>query len=144
MKEYRKGAHTVYDIQYHFVWVTKYRYHVLKGEIGLRMRELIRQCCESREIKILKGHVSKDHVHILASCPPKLSPAKIMQSLKGRSSRRIQDEYPELKKRYWGNHLWARGYFCATVGSAGEEQIRKYIEGHDGSDSSSPDFSVDR
>jgi len=74
--------------------------------------------------------VSKDHVHILVSCPSDLSPSKIMQSLKGRSSGRLQDEYPALKKRCWGNHLWARGYFCATVGSTSEEQIRKYIEGH--------------
>ena len=130
MEAYRTGAHTVYNIEYHFVWVTKYRYHVLKGEIGERVRELIRQSCESREIKILKGHVSKDHIHILVSCPPRLSPAKIMQYLKGRTSRRLQDEFPALKKRYWGNHLWARGYFCATAGSVSEEQIRKYIEGH--------------
>ena len=130
MAEYRKGAHTIYDIQYHFVWVTKYRYHVLVGEIGLRTRELIRQSCASRDIKILKGHVSKDHIHLLVSCPPKLSPAKIMQYLKGRSSRRLQDEFPELKKRYWGNHLWARGYFCATVGEVTQAQIKEYIERH--------------
>ena len=130
MEGYRTGAHTVYNIEYHFVWVTKYRYHVLKGEIAHRVIVLIRQNCESRGIKILRGHVSKEHVHILVSCPPNLSPSKIMQSLKGRSSRRLQDEYPALKKRYWGNHLWARGYFCTTVGSASEEQIRKYIDGH--------------
>ena len=141
MEAYRTGAHTVYNIEYHFVWVTKYRYHVLKGEIGHRVKELIRQSCESREIKILKGHVSKDHIHILVSCPPHLSPAKIMQYLKGRSSRRLQDEFPALKKRYWGNHLWARGYFCATAGRVSEEQIRKYIEGHskDGSEEISTD-----
>ena len=130
MTEYRTGAHTVYIIEYHFVWVTKYRYQVLRGEVGLRVRELIRQSCEAREIKVLKGHVSKDHIHILVSCPPHLSPSKIMQYLKGRSSRRLQDEFPALKKRYWGNHLRARGYFCATAGSVTEEQIRKYIEGH--------------
>ena len=141
MEGYRTGAHTVYNIEYHFVWVTKYRYHVLKGEIAHRVVELIRQSCESRGIKVLRGHVSKDHVHILVSCPPDLSPSKIMQFLKGRSSRRLQDEYPALKKRYWGNHLWARGYFCATVGSANEEQIRKYIEGH--RDESSDNFSTD-
>lgn len=135
MEAYRTGSHTVYNIEYHFVWVTKYRSHVLKGELAHRVRELIRQSCESREIKILKGHVSKDHIHILVSCPPHLSPAKIMQYLKGRSSRRLQEEFPELKKRYWGNHLWARGYFCATVGNVDDEQIRKYIEGH-GKDSS--------
>ncbi len=72
-----------------------------------------------------------DHVHILASCPPKLSPAKIMQFLKGRSSRLLQNEFPHLKKRYWGQHLWARGYFCAPVGAVTEAQIKAYIEKHE-------------
>ena len=131
MVEYRKGPHTVYDIQYHFVWVTKYRYHVLSGPVAERARELIRQSCMSRDIKILRGHVSKDHVHLLVSCPPRLSPAKVMQYLKGRSSKMLQDEFPHLKKRYWGRHLWARGYFCATVGAVTEELIHEYIEKHD-------------
>ena len=131
MADYRKGAHTIYDIQYHFVWVTKYRYHVLTGEVAIRARELIRQTCMSRNIHILKGHVSKDHIHILVSCPPTLSPSKVMQYIKGRSSKMIQDEFPHLKKRYWGKHLWARGYFCATVGSVTQEQIKAYIENHE-------------
>jgi putative transposase len=129
--DYRTGSHTVYDIQYHFVWVTKYRYHVLQGEIAERARELIRQSCASREIKIIRGHVGKDHVHLLVSCPPALGPAKIVQYLKGRSSRMLQDEFSHLKKRYWGQHLWARGYFCATVGTVTEDQIREYIAHHD-------------
>ena len=131
MSEYRKGSHTVYDIQYHFVWVTKYRYHVLRGEVAERARELIRQSCMSRDVKIVRGHVSKDHIHILVSCPPTLSPAKVMQYLKGRSSQKLQEEFSHLKKRYWGQHLWARGYFCATVGAVTEEQIQEYIEKHE-------------
>ena len=131
MTKYRKGSHTVYDIQYHFVWVTKYRYHVLSGEVAERARELMRQSCMNRDIKIVRGHVSKDDVHILVSSPPTLSPSKVMQYLKGRSSRKLQEEFPHLKKRYWGQHLWARGYFCATVGAVTEEQIQEYIEGHE-------------
>ena len=131
MSEYRKGSHTVYDIQYHFVWVTKYRYHVLRGEVAERARELIRQSCMSRDVKIVRGHVSKDHIHILVSCPPTLSPAKVMQYLKGRSSQKLQEEFSHLKKRYWGQHLWARGYFCATVGAVTEEQVQEYIEKHE-------------
>jgi putative transposase len=131
MSEYRRGAHTVYDIQYHFVWVTTYRYPVLRGDVAERARELIRQSCMSRELKILKGDVGKDHGQLLVSCPPALSPAKIMQYLKGRSSRLLQQEFPHLKKRYWGQPLWARGYFCATVGTVTTEQIREYIEKHD-------------
>ena len=125
--EYNKGSHSVYDIKYHIIWVTKYRYKILKKPIGIRLRELIRQGCEARKITIIEGSVGKDHVHVLLSCPPTMAPSKIVQYLKGRSSRIIQDEFPELKKRYWGQHLWARGYFCVTVGSVTEETIKKYI-----------------
>ena len=109
------------------IWVTKYRYKILSGPIAIRARELIRQGCEARGIIILQGSVGKDHIHLLISCPPSLAPSKILQYLKGRSSRLLQDEFPELKKRYWGQHLWARGYFCATVGTVTEEIIRNYI-----------------
>ena len=128
MADYRKGSHAIYDIKYHIIWVTKYRYHVLVGDIAYRLRDLLRQGCETRGITIIKGNVSKDHVHMLISAPTTLAPSKIVQYLKGRSSKLIQDEFPELKKRYWGQHLWARGYFCATVGSVTEETIKKYIE----------------
>lgn len=97
------------------------------GPIAIRTRELIRQGCEARGITILQGSVGKDHIHLLLSCPPSLAPSKILQYLKGRSSRLLQDEFLELKKRYWGQHLWARGYFCATVGTVTEEIIRNYI-----------------
>jgi Transposase and inactivated derivatives len=130
--EYRTSSHAKYDIQYHFVWVTKYRYHVLNRAVAIRLRELIRQGCESHGITIIRGNVGKEHVHLLLSCPPTLSPAKIAQYLKGRSSRLIQDEFPLLKKRYWGQHMWARGYFCATVGAMTDEMIKAYIDGqHD-------------
>jgi putative transposase len=123
MDHYKKSSHAVYDIKYHVIWVTKYRFKVLHGPIAMRTRELIRQGCEARGITIMQRSVGKDHIHLLLSCPP----SKILQYLKGRSSRLLQDEFPELKKRYWGQHLWARGYFCATVGTVTEEIIRNYI-----------------
>jgi putative transposase len=126
--DYKKGSHTVFDIKYHVVWITKYRYQILKGDIAIRARELIRQSCLSREITIIKGSVGKDHIHMLISCPPTLSPSKIIQYLKGRSSRMLQNEFPHLKKRYWGQHLWGRGYFCTTVGAVTDEMIGEYIE----------------
>jgi len=130
MPEYRKGPHTTYDIQYHLVWVTKYRYKVLRADIAERTREIIRQICMSRDIHILQGHVSVDHIHLLVSCPPELSPAKVAQYLKGASSRKLQDEFPHLKKRYWGQPVWARGYFCASVGVVSQAQIQEYIDKH--------------
>ncbi len=128
MAEYSHGSHTVHDIKYHMVWLTKYRYKVLTGSIASRLRELIIQGCSARGITIVEGSVGKDHIHVLLSCPASLAPSEIAQYLKGRSSRLIQDEFPELKKRYWGQHLWARGYFCATVGSVTKETVQKYIE----------------
>ena len=128
MVEYRTSAHAVFDIKYHFVWITKYRYKILRGRVAERARDLLRQICQARGVVIVRGAVSPDHIHMLVSSPPELAPAKLVQYLKGRSSRRLQDEFAELRKRYWGQHLWARGYFCASVGAVDEETIRKYIE----------------
>ena len=128
MTEYRNGPHTVYDIQYHLVWVTKYRYQILVGEVGVRVRDLLRQICMTNDITINKGHVGSDHVHLLVSSPPQISVSKLLQSLKGKSSRMLQQEYPTLRKRYWGRHLWARGYFCATVGAVTDKMVKAYIE----------------
>jgi len=128
MVEYRKSAHAVYDIKYHVIWVTKYRYKILRGRIAERAREMIRQICNAREVVIVRGAISPDHIHMLLSVPPNLAPAKVVQYIKGRSSRLLQMEFPELGKRYWGQHLWARGYFCATVGAVDEETIKHYIE----------------
>ena len=122
------SSHAVYDIQYHIVWTTKYRYKVLQGKVAERLRELLKQGCEARGMKIIRGSVGKDHVHMLISCPPTLAPCQIMQYLKGRSSKMLQEEFAELKKRYWGQHLWAVGYFCRTVGAVTEEMIKQYIE----------------
>ena len=127
----RKGSHIQYDIKYHIVWITKYRYKVLRGKIAFRLRELIRQGCEARNIIIVKGSISSDHVHMLVSCPPNISVSDMMQYLKGRSSKKLQEEFPELKKKYWGQHLWATGYFCRSVGTVTDEIIKEYIEKQD-------------
>ena len=134
MTNYRIGSHTVYDIKFHLVWITKYRYKILKGNIGQRLRVLLKQGCEAKNIEIIKGHIAPDHVHMLVSVPPNLSVSDVVKYLKGRSSHLLQDEFPELKKRYWGQHLWARGYFCATVGAVTEEMIKQYIENHQDED----------
>ena len=128
MADYRKGSHTVYDIKYHFVWITKYRYPVLTGAVALRARELLRQGCEANNLRILKGSVGKDHIHMLLSCPTTMAPSEIAQKLKGRTSRILQEEFPELRKRYWGQHMWGRGYFCGTAGEVDQKTIENYIE----------------
>jgi len=125
---YRKTAHSVYDLKYHIVWITKYRKLILRGEIGRRVRELVRQTCASLDVYIVKGHVSKDHVHLLVSVPPHLSVSELVKRLKGRSSRKMLEEFGELRKLYWGRHLWARGYFAASTGNVTDEIIAEYIE----------------
>lgn len=128
--DYRYGSHTVFNIEYHFVWVTKYRYQVLKGDVALRVRELVRQTCEHFEIRIIKGVVSKDHVHIFVSAPPTMAPSEIMRRIKGRTASKLFEEFPMLKKRYWGRHFWARGYFCVSSGKITEDMITNYLEHH--------------
>ena len=95
MSEYRRGSHTISRLTVHIVWVTKYRYKVLKGDIQKRCCELIIQICDAEDIRILKGVVSKDHVHMLIEYPPSKSVSEMVKKIKGRTSRRLQQEYPE-------------------------------------------------
>ena len=124
----RKSSHVQYDIEYHIVWTTKYRYKVLNRKVAERARVLIRQCCNSMNVTIVKGSIGKEHIHLLVSCPPSLSVSKLVQQLKGKTSRTLQMEYKELKKRYWSQHLWSSGYFCRSVGTVTREMIKDYIE----------------
>ena len=109
--DYRYGSHTVYSIDYHFVWVTKYRYHLLVGDVGHRVRDLVRQTCEAFEIRIKKGVVSKDHVHIFVSAPPTMAPSEIMRCIKGRSSSKLFEEFPPIKKPIGGTIFEHGGIF---------------------------------
>ena len=136
MEHYRTGPHTRYDVKYHFVWVTKYRKHILKGEVGLRLRDLVREVCRSNDVEVLEGSVSTEHVHVLLSCPPNISPSKLMQYIKGKSSRKLLMEFPHLQRQYWGRHLWARGYFVASSGNVTDEAIQAYIRSQDGTEPS--------
>ena len=130
MIKYIKGSHTVTRLTCHIVWVTKYRYQVLQGDIQHRCRSLLIQDCESLEIEILKGVVSKDHIHMHIEYPAKLSIRTILKQLKGRSSRLLQKEFPVLKKRYWGQHLWATGYGAWSTGNITDEMVQEYLEHH--------------
>lgn len=142
MAEYRTGPHTRYKIEYHFVWITKYRYQVLTGDVAARVRELIRHTCNRFDIEILRGVVSRDHIHILVSAPPTISPSEMMRRIKGRSSIKLLEEFPHIKKRYWGRHFWARGYFCVTAGELTKEMIEEYLEHHFES-KENPDFEIE-
>ena len=105
MKEYRHGAHSVFEIHLHLVWTTKYRKRIMAGEVGLRVRELTREVCRQHEVTILRGHVSSDHVHLLVSIPPQVTISRLVQWLKGRSSHHLLAEFAHLRKAFWGRHV---------------------------------------
>ena len=130
MENIRKGSHSVYQLHVHLVWSTKYRYSILQGEVQLRCRDLIRQVCDTMDVRILKGVVSKDHVHLHLSYPPKLSISDLVKRIKGRSARLMLDEFSELKRRYWGQHLWGIGYGAWSTGNITDEMVQNYLDHH--------------
>jgi len=109
------------------VWIPKYRYQVLVREIKARLKEILIELCEWLDVDIIEGAIASDHVHMYLSVPPKYSPAQVMKILKGKSSEYLRREFPELRKKYWGMHIWARGYFVSTVG-IDREVIRRYVK----------------
>jgi REP-associated tyrosine transposase len=127
MDDYRHGAHSVFEIHLHLVWVTKYRKPVLVGAVGVRLRELVREICGEQDVPILKGHVSKDHVHLLVSIPPQVTISRLVQRLKGKTAYKMLHEFGPLKKQFWGRHLWARGYFCCSSGNVTDAVVAEYI-----------------
>lgn len=130
MVEYRHNSHSVSRLSAHLVWVTKYRYHVLVGDVQVRCQELLIQICNSENVKVLKGVVSKDHVHLHVEYPPSMSISLLVKKLKGRTSHHIQQEFPVLQKRYWGRHFWAIGYGAWSTGLITEEAVQQYLAHH--------------
>ena len=107
--QYSAGKHCVFYHRYHLVWSTKYRYKVLTGPLRLRVRDICRQVCRENEVDILRGVLSSDHVHMFVSVPPKLAISDLVRKMKGRSSHKVQREFPAIRKRYWGCRFWGRG-----------------------------------
>ncbi|WP_294079551.1 IS200/IS605 family transposase [Proteiniphilum sp. UBA5384] len=130
MSDYRRSSHTVSNLSVHLVWITKYRYHVLKGDIQVRCRDLLIQICNAENVRILKGVVSKDHVHLHIEYPPSLSISMFVKKLKGRSSHLLQREFPELEKRYWVQHFWGVGYGAWSTGQITDSMVQEYLEHH--------------
>lgn len=118
--QYNTEKHCVYYHRYHLVWSTKYRYKVLRGDIQLRVRDILRQVCGQNGVEVFKGVLSPDHVHIFVSIPPKLAVSDLMRLMKGRSSLLMQREFPRLKKQYWG-----RGFGVAATFQPPTEPLRK-------------------
>jgi len=132
MRKYRMGAHTKTDLKVHIVWIPKYRKKVLTGEVAIRVRDIIRQIAMEHEMIIISGKIARDHVHVFLSYRPQQAISKIVQYLKGISSRVLLQEFAHLRRQFWGKHLWARGYLAVTSGTITDEMITKYIEEQEG------------
>lgn len=130
MTNYSRTSHTVFYHRFHIVWITKYRYRVLQGDLRLKVRDIIAQVAEEMGIKIVNGVLSADHVHVFVEIPPHIAVSNFVKVAKGRSSRRIQQDFPAIRKQYWGCHFWGRGYFSTTSGNVTDDIINNYINNH--------------
>jgi putative transposase len=114
---------------YHFVWIPKYRHKVFKEPYRENLKAIIRKIGYDYNIEIIELEAPKDHIHMVVRSEPKISPSRIMQTIKSISARNFFKLYPEIKKRYfWGGHLWTQSFFVETIGNANEETIRKYVQ----------------
>jgi len=133
MSDYRHSSHTTFSIHLHIVWITKYRHKVLRGEVAERVRAIVREECQQSGVDILQGPISPDHVHVMISMPPHVTISRLVQRMKGKSSYRLLGEFPHLRKRFWGRHVWARGSCCRSSGHVTDEVIKASIaqQSHD-------------
>ena len=140
MEVQRTNGHTVSRLTAHIVWVTKYRYPVLTGDVKIRCRSLLIQICEAEDVQILKGVVSGDHIHMHIEYRPSQDLSTLVKLMKGR---KLQMEFPELQKRYWGRHFWAIGFGCWSTGNVTDQMVDEYLEHHRNPNDNSGNFIID-
>jgi putative transposase len=128
MARYATGAHTKHRLQYHLVWIPKYRKRVLRGKIAIRLKKLLYEASKMNRWWIDEMSIQDDHIHIMVQIQPQVSVAEVAQAFKGGTSRVLRKEFPEMEEFLWGDSFWADGYFAETVGQVEEEVVRKYIQ----------------
>ena len=116
----------------HVIWIPKYRKPVLTGDLAIRVRDIIRRIASEHELEIISGKVARDHVHVFVSYRPNQTVSQLVQRFKGISSRVLLQEYPRLRKLFWGRHFWARGYLAVSSGTITDELVRQYIDEQSG------------
>ncbi len=127
-RQFKKLAHSLYECKYHIVFCPKYRYKILQDEVAKYVERQIYVLCSQKDgIEVIEINVQPDHVHLIVSIPPKYAVSQIMGFLKGKLALRLFDHYPQLRKKYWGQHVWSRGYCVSSVG-LDEEKIKKYVK----------------
>ena len=132
MRRYQLGAHTKSNLKVHLIWIPKYRKRVLTGQVAIRTRDILRQIALEHELDIITGKVASDHVHMFISYRPTQDISKIVQWLKGISSRILLSEFAHLRKQFGGRHFWARGYLAVSSGNITDEMIQEYIQEQEG------------
>ena len=133
MDDYKSLSHTKWECKYHVVFIPKCRRKVLYGKLRQHLGEVFRELAARKECCVEEGHLMPDHVHMMLSIPPKYAVSNIMGYLKGKLALKLFDRYPQLRKRYWGQHVWSRGYCVSPVG-LDEERIKKYVKWQRGRD----------
>ena len=128
--DYSTGSHTLFHHRHHIVWAPEYRYKVLHGEVRTRLRDIIRQVCAEMGVTIVSGVLSRDHVHMFVEIRPHIRVCDFVRKAKGRSSRKIQQEFEHIRKRYWGQRFRARGYLSTTSGNITDNVILNYLDKH--------------
>lgn len=126
-KDVTHGRGYVYSLQYHIVWVTKYRKPIFTGSIEADVRQYLLETLQSLEMRPLAMEVMPDHIHLLVDCKPQLRLSDAVKILKGNTARWLFLKHPELKKQLWGGHLWSHSYFMSTLGDMSREVLEKYI-----------------
>jgi len=143
MRSYRKNSHSKYDLKVHLIWIPKYRKRVLTGKVAERVRDLLRQICMEHEVHIISGKVAADHIHVFVSYQPQMALSKLVQYLKGTSSRILLQEFMHLRKQFWGRHFWSRGYMAISSGNITDEMIQQYIDEQEGEPIDNYQFTID-
>ena len=127
-RQFKKLAHSLYECKYHIVFCPKYRYKILQDEVAQYVRQQIYLLSNQKDdVEIIEVNVQSDHVHLVTTIPPKYAVSQFMGFLKGKLALRLFDRYPQLRKKYWGQHVWSRGYCVSTVG-LDEDRIVKYVK----------------
>ena len=129
MTKVKATPHAVYHINYHIVWIPKYRRHILAHGVKERLTEILHEIAELYDFDIEAMDVQPDHIHIFCSAPPRYAPAQVAEIMKSISAKKLFEEFPQIKRELWGSHLWARGYYVGTSGDkVTSEVIKRYIK----------------
>jgi putative transposase len=127
-RQFKRLSHSIYEGKYHIMFCPKYRHRILRDEVAEYTRQQIyRPCQQKDDVEVLELKVQPDHVHLVVSIAPKCAVSSFMGYLKGKLATRLFARYERLGRRYWGRHLWSRGYCVSSIG-LDEDKIRKYVK----------------